>query len=134
MPNELTKLRRNRNIPASEIVSIVRRFYPSFDKTMLSKCENGEKYGILLKPNVMDTILDELAPESREVIKRRIRGGHRLTHRIHARLEESDYTKLQQYQKRDGYKTMQDLLADLIKKYISKGENHDKRSERNPGH
>ena len=35
-------------LTAGEIVELIRPLYPSFDKTLLVKCENPEKYGIRL--------------------------------------------------------------------------------------
>ena len=125
MLSELTRLRVSRQIPAKEIVAVVQKEYPSFDKVMLSKCERGDKYGVTLKPHVMDKIIDELAPDAREPIRRRIRGGHRLTHRIMCRLENDEYDLLQQLRERDGYKTMQDLISDLIKNYVKGAHNND---------
>jgi len=125
MPSELTRLRLEHNLKAADIVEVVKRYYPSFDKTMLSKCERGEKYGVNIKPEIMNAIINELAPESRESIKRRIRGGHRLLHRVQARLENDDYELLQQLREREGYKTLQDLLSDLIKNYIKGAKNDD---------
>ena len=123
MSRELTRLRVENNLKAADIVDVVKKKLPSFDKSMLSKAENGDRYGIAIKSEIMDIILTELAPEQREVIKRRIRGGHIRTHKVQARLDECDYTALQQLKMRYGYKTTQDLLTDLIQKFIKEQNN-----------
>jgi len=118
-------LRVENQLKSNDIVAVVQKHYPSFDKTMLSKCERGDKYGVSIKPNVMDAIIEELVPDSQEAIKRRLRGGHRLTCKVTARLENEDYAVLQQLRERNGYLTMQDLISDLVQTYIEKEHNND---------
>lgn len=120
MANELKKLRTGRSIPAKDIVAVIQARYPSFDKTMLSKCENGAKYGVSLPADARDAVIDALAPDAKEAIRRRRRGGHRLTCRIHARLDDADYEALQQQIKADGYATMQDWLSHAVKEYLGR--------------
>jgi len=119
MADELRNLRLDGQIPAKDIVAVVQGMYPSFDKTMLSKCENGGKYGVSIQRDAMDALIDEFAPETKAAIKKRRAGGHRLSHRISCRLEKEDYAALQQLIKADGYSTVQDWLADVVQQHIS---------------
>lgn len=44
--NELRCLRVDLGLPAKDMVAIVQTLYPKFDKTMQSKCERGDEYGV----------------------------------------------------------------------------------------
>lgn len=133
MELDLKKLRTSKNIPAKDMVAVVKALYPKYDKTVQSKCENGKVYGVCLLPDAADAIRDTFAPELK---KKRKKDFHRLTCRIACRLENDVYEELQRNVKADGYSTMQDLLTDLVKQY-----NRKKKVERNesnhdniPGH
>lgn len=43
-------------LQGNEIVEAVRILFPGFDKTLLSKCMNPEKYGIQLSQEVMERL------------------------------------------------------------------------------
>ena len=43
--NELRSLRIELGLPARDMVAVVQGLYPKYDKTMQSKCENGDDYG-----------------------------------------------------------------------------------------
>ena len=118
MADDLRKLRLDLQLPAKDIVAVVQRLYPSFDKSMLSKSENGDKYGVTLKRDAVDAIVDEFAPEAKKAIAHRRNGYHRLTCRITCRLENDEFDLLQQLIKDAGYKTTQDWLSDMVKQYI----------------
>ena len=117
--DELRNLRLSKQLPAKDIVAAVQKLYPSFDKTMLSKSEHGDRYGVTLRRDAMDALIDEFAPEAKKAIKRQRDGRHRLTRKIMCRLEDEDYTTLQQLIKADGYATMQDWVAARVTAYIS---------------
>lgn len=44
MAEELRELRLSKSIPAKDMVAVVQQIYPKYDKTVQSKCENGEVY------------------------------------------------------------------------------------------
>jgi len=111
-------LRIENNLKSADIVAAAKTVCPSFDKAMLSKVENGGKYGISIKPEIMNAIIKLCVPDSSEVIKRRIRGGNYLSKRVQCRLGNGDYERLQQRLKDSKYDTMQDYLYSLIKKDI----------------
>jgi len=86
MADELRDLRISKGLAAKDIVAVVQKKYPSFDKSVLSKSEHRKKYGVTLTNDIFDAVVDEFAPELKEAYKRRRRGGHRLTCRITCRL------------------------------------------------
>ena len=53
MAEELRELRLSKQIPAKDMVAVVQAIYPKYDKTVQSKCENGEAYGVSLRPDAM---------------------------------------------------------------------------------
>ena len=48
MAEELRELRLSKQIPAKDMVAVVQAIYPKYDKTVQSKCENGDAYGVSL--------------------------------------------------------------------------------------
>lgn len=121
MGNELRNLRVELGLPAKDIVEIVRAIYPKYDKTMQSKCERGEEYGVILQPDAMSALRKQLDPLGKTVDKRK-KDRHRLTNRIHCRLDDTTYQVLKRKMEADGYATSQELLEDLIRDYLGKGE------------
>ena len=87
--NELMELRGGRGLPAREMVAVVQELYPKYDKTMQSKCEHGEEYGVLLRPDALTALYSRFAPDVLEARKRSRHGKHRLTCRVTARLEDA---------------------------------------------
>ena len=116
--NELMELRVGRGLPAREMVAVVQELYPKYDKTMQSKCEHGEEYGVLLRPDALTALYRRFAPEVLEARKRSRHGKHRLTCRITARLEDALFAALQQRMQADGYQTFQELLTALVLRYV----------------
>ncbi len=126
MADELRDLRISKQLPAKDIVAVVQKLYPAFDKTMLSKSEHGDKYGVTLRRDALDALIDEFAPEELEAVRYRRGGRHRLTRKVMCRLEDEDYAALQRHIEADGFTTMQNALAHLIKNYISeRSQSHD---------
>ena len=70
----------------------------------------------------MEALYKQFAPEILEGRRLAHKERHRLTCRISARLENDDYAALQQHLKADGYATMQDLLTDLVRRYLKAKE------------
>lgn len=119
MSEKLRELRLAKQIPAKEMVAVVQELYPKYDKTVQSKCENGEVYGVSLRPDAMAALYARFAPElaatARKVPKK---DNRRLKCRISARLEDADYAALQRLVAAEGYATMQDLLTAIVRRYI----------------
>ncbi len=117
MDFDLKKIRISKNIPAKDMVEIVKAIYPRYDKTLQSKCENGNDYGVCLRKDAEKAICRAFAPELQKK-----KDGHRLTCRISCRLETADYETLMQNIAADGYITTQDWLSDMVKRYNAKGK------------
>lgn len=118
MAEELRELRLAKQIPAKDMVAVVQRLYPKYDKTVQSKCENGEAYGVSLRPDAMAALYAQFAPELVKPQNAVKRDKHRLTCRISARLETADYEALQQLVAAEGYATMQDWLTATVRTFI----------------
>lgn len=120
MAEELRELRISKQIPAKDMVAVVQQLYPKYDKTVQSKCENGDAYGVSLRPDALAALYDHFAPELAQARKAAKKDAHRLTCRISARLETAEYEALQRLIEEDGYATMQDWLAATVRSYIAK--------------
>ena len=121
MVEELRDLRIAKQIPAKDMVAVVQTLYPKYDKTVQSKCENGDAYGVSIRPDAMKALYEQFAPERLEAPKRTRHGQHRLTCRISCRLENEDYEALQQLIKASGCATVQDWLTGIVRGLIEKG-------------
>ena len=119
MSDELRDLRHAKNIPAGDMVAVVQQLYPKYDKTVQSKCENGDAYGVSLRPDAMAALYAHFAPELVESRKAVKKDAHRLTCRISARLETADYEALQRLIEAEGYATTQDWLTATVRRYIA---------------
>ena len=118
---ELRDLRISRQLPAREMVAVVQALYPKYDKTIQSKCENGDTYGVTIRPDAMRALYAQFAPERLEPPKRTRHGQHRLTRRISCRLENEDYEALQQLIAASGCETVQEWLTGIVRELIRKG-------------
>ena len=98
---------------------MVQAIYPKYDKTVQSKCENGDAYGVSLRPDAMAALYAHFAPGWQRAAKRSKRTAHRLTCRISARLETADYEALQRLIEAEGYATTQDWLTATVRRYIA---------------
>ena len=56
MAEELRELRVTKQIPAKDMVAVVQTLYPKYYKTVQSKCENGEAYGVTIRPDAMHAL------------------------------------------------------------------------------
>ncbi len=120
MAEELRSLRISLQIPAKEMVAVVQKLYPKYDKTLQSKCERGNEYGVQLRRDAMDAILARFAPQTPQPAAKKKDDGHKLTCRISCRLPDEEYAELQQFIKADGYDTMQAWLAHQVRGYIKR--------------
>ena len=118
--NELRSLRIEMGLPAKDMVAVVQEIYPKYDKTMQSKCENGDDYGISIRPDAMKALYAKFAPDGTKASKRK-KDRHRLAGRISCRLEDADMEALQRRMEADGYSTAQELLTALVLRYLAEG-------------
>ena len=116
--NELRSLRVDLGLPARDIVAVVQEMYPKYDKTMQSKCERGEEYGVTIQADAMKALYARFAPDGTKVSRRK-KDRHRLAGRISCRLEDADMEALQQRMEADGYATAQELLTALVRRYLT---------------
>ena len=111
-----------------DTVELMRGMFPSFDKTVLSKCNKPEKYGCVLHPAGYD-VLRSMAAEAEETSqqetppepqKPKKRFRHKLTRQVSGRLSERKYEALQHYIRLDGYETTQDWVTAQVDNYIGR--------------
>ena len=120
--NELKALRVQKKIPAKDMVEVVRKIYPKYDKTVQSKCENSELYGTQLAPDAMAALYAAFDPERETPRSAPRKDKHRLTCSIRARLETPIYEALQQRIEAEGHATAQDWLTEKILAYLAEEE------------
>lgn len=125
--NPLRALRINAGVSAREMVEVVQTLYPKYDKTLQSKCENGEEYGVELKRDAMQALMDRFAQSSGSATSSARKDGHRYQCRLYCRLPDEQYGLLQRYIREEGYTTMQDWLSNMIDRFIEerKGQQND---------
>ena len=123
--HDLKKALELSELQPRDAVEILGRKFPSFDKTVLSKCCNPAKYGCVLHPDgyaaLREKIPDdgELPQESpSEPSKRRKTSDHKFTHRVAGRLPDEKYMRLQRCIRLDGYKTTQDWVSAQVDAYL----------------
>ena len=121
MKDDLREFRMSAGLQTADVIDAVRDRYSGFDKTMLSKCENSWKYGVQLLPDAMEAVY-ALVPGVAEARRRAREDRHKLTCRVHCRVSEDKLGLLQQRMQTDGYATMQDLLSDLLERYLEGGD------------
>jgi len=113
-PHELRKFRLSKGVPARDMVAVVQQLYPKYDKTIQSKCERGEDYGIQLRKDAMAALVERFAPEQ-------IKGGdrHKRQCRIQCRLDDDVYEDLRRCVIEDGFKNTQEWLERLVITYLA---------------
>lgn len=119
--NRLRDLRLRNSIPSQQMVEIVRRIYPKYDKPLQSKCESPNVYGVQLKPDALKALYMEFDPDAWEKYKRKT-DGHKLKNRISCRLDDETFKALVAKSQADGFKTINDCLVDLVKAYTARSD------------
>lgn len=127
--NALTALRSflsDNGIPIRDAIAVLSDAFPSFDKTVMSKCLKPEKYGVVLHPNgwvyLNDAYPDAIFSDSPSATAAKKKERRRLPCRIYGRLSQSDFAKLQQYASEDGYLTIQNWLHAQVTAYLNTKE------------
>lgn len=118
--SDLKDFRLRTKVSTKDMIDVVQKIYPKYDKVMQSKCENGELYGVQLAPDAMAALRAAFEPEAPKKTPRRDK--HRLTCSIRARLETPVYEALQQRIEADGHTTAQDWLTEKILAYLAEEE------------
>ena len=102
-------------IRAKDIVDIVKQVYPKYDKSLQSKVERPDAYGIKLLGSAEKLVMDTLATKPHAP---RRADKHRLSHSARCRISKTKLGRLQQAFKRDGYDTVQSGMTWLIDNYL----------------
>lgn len=118
MDNKLRELRTEHGANARDMVKEVRKRYPKYDRSLHSKCERGDEYGVELRHDAMNLLYERFAPTNKPVNAPK-RDFHRLTYRIYGRLTKAAYTALQQQIKADGFDSVQSWITYSVQKYLS---------------
>jgi len=110
------EFRTERGLTSTQVVAVMREQYPGYDKYLNSKVENPEKYGVRIV-NDAERLLEEAFAKT--VPEARKRDTRRLPQRIQCRLSKTDYARLQQALKREGFDTVQAGVSALIARYLN---------------
>lgn len=114
---DVKQFRTEHALPAKRIVAVMREQYPKYDKTLHSKVERPELYGVRLVRGAERLLADAFAGTAPEPRKRENR---RLPARLQCRVSKGDYRRLQLAFRGDGFGTMQDGLAHIIHAYLER--------------
>lgn len=114
-----------------DAVELLRSKFPSFDKTVLSKCCNPSKYGCVLHPDGYTALRGRIGSGDEQELpqetppepqKRRKSSGHKFTCRVAGRLPDEKYLRLQRYIRMEGYETTQDWVTAQVDAYLKEME------------
>lgn len=117
--NALRELRLAREVPASNMVAVVKTLYPGYDKTLQSKCERSHHYGVKLCDDAMEKLYQAYAPEK---AKSKNPENRTNPHRLVCRVNTQDYNRIKTLMHQEGFSTIQDWLYSLIKKHLKEKE------------
>lgn len=107
---------------AKEYVEVIRTVAPKYDKQLHSKIQRPGLYGIRLTPAAEAAIVVAFGePYNRSKVDK-----HKLKAKVQCRLTEYEIDRLQQALQADGFLTMQDCLAHLVRAYIERIEANEK--------
>lgn len=115
--NELRAFRKAALLTARDVVNILKVDFPMIDKTVISKCEHSELYGVCLCRSARDLLYGKY-PEAARKAKNAARGRkadrHTNTRRITIRLSDDEKLRLQQRLDASGKTARDILLAALL--------------------
>lgn len=115
--NRLRELRRRVKAKPAEFVAAVRTIYPKYDKTLESKCEHGEDYGVQLRPDAMKYLIEKYDALAKTA------DTHRLKGRVSCRLTTDACETFKIYIDERGYYTVQDYLSEYITDLLKRTSN-----------
>ncbi len=115
-----------------DAVKLLHQYFPSFDKTVLSKCCKPDKYGCVLHPDgytALKLLLGvneevEAAPQeaAKKPQKKHSHGSHKFNCRVAGRLPDDKFLRLQRYIRLEGWDTTQDWVTAQVDAYIKEME------------
>lgn len=108
------EVREASGLQSKEFALLIRREFPGYDRQLQGKVERPAKYGIRLTLRAEKVLREKLGlkparkPETRR--------------QVTCRMEPTQYDRLQQALKADGFETVQDGVGFLISQYIKRKE------------
>ena len=108
---DIKKARLQSGMELAPVAKAIRLEFPGFDLYLLSKAENGGRYGIRLLPRAQELALAAMGMKKRS-------DRRRLPCRVYCRLSRTRYRRLQTAQEALGYASMQDAIADIIDAWL----------------
>ena len=110
-------------VSCKDAVKVVKRRFPSFDKSLLSKATKPEKYGIVLHQlserlliEAFPVLKDDAPQEAIPAPTARKNDYHKLTRKVFCRVTDAEGDLLQQRLAADGL-TIQAFFTMIIRKY-----------------
>lgn len=114
--SELSLFRCAAGLTALEVVRLLKPHFPLIDKTVISKAEHGDLYGVELNRKAWK-ILQEAYPiaynKAKNKAQKRKADRHKKTRRLSVRLSEEQFSVLQQRMQADGL-TAQEFLERVL--------------------
>lgn len=107
---DMKEFREQRDLSVKEVVGVVKETAPGFDRFLLSKVENPEKYGIRLLNGIEQSLEDAFMPAKKPVKKDNRKKPCKLTFR----LGKVKMRQLQQAAFTEGFETMQACLEYVV--------------------
>lgn len=117
---KLRNLRLKKSVKGEVIVRTVQELYPKFDKFTLSKCENGDVYGVDLRLDAKKLLRERFAAELAEngsLSNSKSRG-----YQIRCRIPKAERDQLQ-LALNANHTTIQAWMSEIIRNYIKRGGN-----------
>lgn len=111
----LKEIREKSGAKAREIAEVIKTEYAGFDRPLLSKAEQPEKYGICLIPKAEALVVKAYCENA---LKPKKKENRTKAERVQCRLTESQYNSFIEALKHEGHATVQDGLQQIITKYI----------------
>lgn len=122
--NPLRRIREESGAAPAAIIAIVQRRHPKYDKTLQSKCERTELYGVQLAEDSMKDLRRELTPEEEKKAAWVRQGRHRLSNSVSCRLSEEDSERFREIARQSG-NTTQAYLSTMIRDHLYEHELRD---------
>ncbi len=128
-------------VTTTALVGSIRRIFPGFDKTLLSKVRNHIRYGVTLRREAYEAIFqdfpfleDAASIEPVACLPAPVKAGrrgdrHRIKTRVAARITADRIRLLQKLVKEDGFPSVSAWLIWQINRYIRAKEKEAKRNE-----
>ena len=111
--NRLRDYREARGVAPADIIAIIQKQFPKYDKTLHSKCENVNKYAVEPCEEAF-----KLLDEHYGIVKKHERRTK--ANRVICRLSEEDYQAFKAAIAQSSYATMQAYLERTIKRFINR--------------